>query len=63
MLALTGTISTTINGLSARMRVEAIALLKLNARKEPDLPKLILMLIVLIIRVQLRQLEQQQKKT
>ena len=55
--------STTISGLSARMGVQAIALLKLNARKEPSLPKLTLMMIVLIIREKLRQLEEQQKKT
>ena len=45
------------------MRVRAIALLKLNARKEPNLPKLTLILIVLIIREKLTQLEEQQKKT
>ena len=55
--------STTISGLSARMGVQAIAHRKLNARKEPNLPKLTLVLIVLVIREKLRQLEEQQKKT
>ena len=52
----------TVNGLNARVKVEAIASLKLNAKKEPDQPKLTLILIVLIIRKQLRILEKQQKK-
>lgn len=45
----------TVNGLSSRVKLEAIASLKLNAKKELDQPKLTLILIVLIIRKQLMQ--------